>query len=395
MMKTIHRLLSLIACLVLLYIGVTGTLIQVLDLSVLLRHAPETNETMQSINEGRFGNPPYAIVTRADFGPATLPAGLDYGKAFTTVVQAAHQQKPDAKPDFVELRNVGGATVGQLQFGKEVLAFDAATGAPVKAVSLTSAKPPKSLRQTIKQWHRFWGPDYFSHRDKPGVYFEFGFGLVLWAMIISGLVMYWNLWSARAKMDRKQLFWSAGGIWRTLHRVVSLASAVLLIAVAASGTWIGFESSYHTFQGRPQRVKPALLSDSDVVKMSAQTLAVMRRTEPQTPIKVLRVREYAGYRQGVVVTGGATTEQRVFDLATGRSLSLKEPRYPSSGFPLGIQTHEDVKHFHGGFMFGLPARFLDLLAGLSLIFLSVSGATMYLQLWLKRRKNGRGAFVWL
>jgi len=37
---------------------------------------------------------------------------------------------------------------------------------------------------------------------------------------------------------------------------------------------------------------------------------------------------------------------------------------------------------------------MNLLAGLSLLFLSVSGLTVYFDMWLKRRKSGRNSLVW-
>jgi uncharacterized iron-regulated membrane protein len=101
-------------------------------------------------------------------------------------------------------------------------------------------------------------------------------------------------------------------------------------------------------------------------------------------------------KQGVVITGGGESRQLVFNSDTGKAASLTEPGYPhNSGFPFGLQMHEDIKHFHSGFLFGLPARFMSLFAGLALVYLGVSGLVMYFQMWLKRRAGGRGALVWM
>jgi uncharacterized iron-regulated membrane protein len=139
----------------------------------------------------------------------------------------------------------------------------------------------------------------------------------------------------------------------------------------------------------------APLDDAEAARMMASTLTAFRRLEPETPIKVLRVRIYGPMKQGVVITGGGETRQLVFNTETGKTTTLTEPGYPSSGFPLGVQVHEDVKHFHSGHMFGLPARAMNLFAGLSLIFLSVSGLVMYADLWLRRRKLGRNGLFWV
>jgi hypothetical protein len=37
---------------------------------------------------------------------------------------------------------------------------------------------------------------------------------------------------------------------------------------------------------------------------------------------------------------------------------------------------------------------MDLFAGLSIVYLSVSGAVMYLTMWSKRRRAGRVALIW-
>jgi len=185
-----------------------------------------------------------------------------------------------------------------------------------------------------------------------------------------------------------------GGRLRGYHRAISVIAAVLLIGVAFSGTWLGFESSWHTFARPPPPTVTPELSDADVLDMAGATLNALHLAEPAVRIKVLRVRHYGGMRQGVVITDEPVTRQLVFNTATGKEVSLTEPGYPSSGFPFGLQMHEEVKHLHSGYLFGSWARVLDLLAGLGLIFLSISGLIMYLEMWNKRRIAGRGQFIW-
>src|SRR5208337_3970397 len=108
----------------------------------------------------------------------------------------------------------------------------------------------------------------------------------------------------------------------------------------------------------------APLRDAEVQQMAGATLAALRQTAPDTPIKVLRLRVFGAMKQGVVITGGATARQLVFNADTGSAVSLSEPGYPNSGFPFGVQVHESIKHFHSGQLLGLSARWLDLLAGL-------------------------------
>ncbi len=268
-MRTVHRVLSLIACLFLLYIGVTGTLIQTLDLTALLTGKPESDPTMQSINEGRFGNGFYSAVTRADWSSASLPANVDVARGFSLALTHFHEVRPDMTPAFVELRMVDGRVVGQVAYADpgappdprrmgtpvSALAFDIATGRQVAPIDVRGAYPAPSLRQTLKQWHRFWGPNFFGLRDVPGVYIELLCGLAMSALIVTGLVMYFRLLKQRRKIKRPGMFWMTSDRWRSLHRGVSVAASVLLILVAFSGTWIGFESAYATFNRHRPRPK--------------------------------------------------------------------------------------------------------------------------------------------
>lgn len=390
-MRTLHRLCAILAVTLMFYLGATGTLMQTLDLRALLTHAPASDPTMQSIREGMYGQGNFQVITVGDFTAANLPQDLDYGQALGTVLQALHKQSPDSAPRFVELRVADGVTIGQLRVDNSIGAFNAQTGAEVAGTDIKPTPPPPSLRQTTKEIHRFWIRGEF-----PGVWVELVCGVALWVLLISGLVMYFQLLRARWKLRRRQLFWRAGGWWRSLHRAVSVVAAVFLLAIAFSGTWLAFESVFHSLVSRgPTAEASAPLSDGEVQQMATAALAALRRLEPQTPIKVLRLRVFGQMKQGVAITGGEETRQLVFNTDTGQPVSLHEPGYPRTGFPFGIQMHEDIKHFHSGQLFGLTARWMDLFAGMSLIFLSVSGLTMYLELWGRRRKTNRRSFFWL
>jgi uncharacterized iron-regulated membrane protein len=98
--------------------------------------------------------------------------------------------------------------------------------------------------------------------------------------------------------------------------------------------------------------------------------------------------------QGVIITGGNDTRQVIFDASTGRRASMTEPGYPYTGFPFGWEEHEFMKKIHRGDALGIPGRMLDVFAGSSLVFLSVSGLCMYLDLRRRRRRAGRSGIFW-
>jgi uncharacterized iron-regulated membrane protein len=415
--RTIHRIGAVLVVALTLWLGTTGTAMQLIDLHAIFTHAPPTDPTEVSMAEGMYGPANYAVIQLSDFSAPALPKGLDIKQAMGTVLQGAHESGPGGPTSWIELRVADGMPIGQVMSGTKLQAFDAQTGQPVTAVPPQSipqgARLPPSMRQKLKTLHRFW-----NRGDTPGVYFEFLAGLVLWTLLITGLVMYFRLLSARARIGRRQLFWLTGGVWRGLHRAISVLAAVFLICIAFSGTWIGFESSWNALrrvggppppaavagQGQPGQPRPGggggrrnpivPLTDTDVQSMTAITLNSMQRLHPDTPIKAIRLRTYGKMKQGVVIAGGEKTDQLVFNAEDGQPASLTEAGYPPSGFPFGVQVHENIKHFHSGDMFGVPARLMNLFAGLSLLFLSISGLTMYFQMWLKRQQSGRGAFFW-
>lgn len=129
--------------------------------------------------------------------------------------------------------------------------------------------------------------------------------------------------------------------------------------------------------------------------MMQVTLDSERSDKPNVPIKVVRLRIYAGMPQGVVVTGGDTTKQMVFNASTGRAVSETEPGYPPTGFPFGWQAHQTAKDVHRGGIVGLTGRFMDLFAGLSMFYLSASGIWIYCDLWKRRKEAGKSKLVWV
>jgi uncharacterized iron-regulated membrane protein len=129
--------------------------------------------------------------------------------------------------------------------------------------------------------------------------------------------------------------------------------------------------------------------------MLATILAAHHTSLASQPVKALRLRIYGGMSQGVIIAGlGDDTRQAVLNAVTGRVASETEPGYPETGFPFGWQAHQIAKQVHRGDYFGLTGRWMDLFAGLSIVYLSVSGAVMYLTMWSKRRRAGRVALIW-
>ena len=65
-MRKVHRFLAVFAMFFGLYVGTTGTLIQLIDLKTLLSHAPASDPNLQSIREGYDGPPNFQVLGEGD-----------------------------------------------------------------------------------------------------------------------------------------------------------------------------------------------------------------------------------------------------------------------------------------------------------------------------------------
>lgn len=200
--------------------------------------------------------------------------------------------------------------------------------------------------------------------------------------------------AARARMHRSGLYWFAGGWWRSLHRLFAATAAAFLVVVVFSGTIEAINSGGTAiYRIVHNGLRPGLtadvfspLADSELIPMLHTTLTALRSVSPATPVKVVRLRDFAGMPQGIVVTGEADTRQFAFNAATGQRARFQGPGYPETGMTLGWQWHQTFKRIHRGDVIGLTGRWMSLFTGLSLLFLSVSGAVMYFDLRKRRRK---------
>jgi len=231
----------------------------------------------------------------------------------------------------------------------------------------------------------------------------------LFAMIVTGLILYFQLLRQRGRAGLKGLFWSDGGWWRSLHRGISVVAAIFILVVSASGTLLaldafglGLYQITHKDAGKYARFPPGAvddfsspLADDKLPAMLQTTLSAGQRTAGAAPIKVVRLRYFNGIPQGILIAGdGDNTAQLVFNADTGKPMSITEPGYPKTHYHLGWKEHEIVKEIHRGDFFGLPGRLMDLFAGLSIIYLSISGGVMYVGLWRRRRRGGSTALFW-
>lgn len=202
-------------------------------------------------------------------------------------------------------------------------------------------------------------------------------------------------------------------IMRRLHRWISVVAAAFVLYVAVTGFVMAFDNVWGSVymathgltlpsgNGGPPPALVKMFADDGVVReaellpMLRTTLAALSKGDANSDSpRVVRLRNYGGMAQGVVVTGDEVAEQLVFNATTGRSAGLYEAGYPRTPMPFQWGAHETWKRLHRGDYFGLTGRWMDLLSGLAILFLTISGIVMYLQIRRARVRTGRRGVFW-
>lgn len=395
-LRWIHRMVTVPIVLFTLFLAVTGIIIQVIDLDVILTHAPADNVNVRSMREAFDGPGAYQVRHTQDYLAPALPGGFDYGAALARALPALRGAAAGGPFTYLDFRVSAGRPVAVAGVGQGHIAVDAASAAVIARSNRdeVESQSPDSQRNSWKHLHRMT---------------SFGDGALiinvlvsagLLTLIVTGLWIYVTLAKQRRKIKKPILYWSAGGTWRALHRTVSLFAAAWLVVVTLSGAWLAVESlglaiTMHLHAPVPRTTPPPPLTDSELPAMLKVTLAAASRDAPGEAVKVLRLRHYGPYAQGVVVTAGdETSRQLVYNAADGEGMSESEPGYPSVPFPFGWQAHQTAKSIHRGDWFGMTGRWADVLAGLTMAYLSLSGIVMYATMWRKRAEGGRKALFW-
>lgn len=401
--RPLHRAIATLIMGLAGYFAVTGLMVQAVDIGSIVRHAPADSPGMMAIRESIDGTPNFAVIRTSDYSAPALPARFPFAATSLHALALARRETSSNAPlRFVEWRVIDHRPIWQGQFGTRIVRVDPAAGTAEIVPPPVPPKPARSWHATLKSWHRL------SALGDRMLWINALVGIGLMLMIASGLRLYFQLLSARHRMERRGAFWRNGGWLRSLHRSTAIVAAVPLLVVSITGTLLSFDSlafgiyrSLHRSELVGGFAPPGMVDDesspmsaSELPGTLTTTLNAFRRDHPATPIKVLRLRYFAGMPQGVVITGGGKVQQLVYNSRSGRRVGMSGPNYPFAGFPLGWQLHETVKRIHRGDILGLPGRLLDVAAGISLAFLSTSGLLMYLDLLRRRRKAGRKGLFW-
>jgi uncharacterized iron-regulated membrane protein len=311
----------------------------------------------------------------------------------------------------VDLRMVGDTA--RLEFAEAsgerdtMRRFYAETAAPMTqqvADGDTGARPPDNVikRTTLKAWHRG------NIIGMPGQVLGLLVGLSLIVLVVTGVVLYFKLWAARRKAGRPEFFWSAKeSLWRRLHRWIAIVAAAFIFNIAVSGSILAYgEIQLNIFLQHhigaapyPRPTPMPTVSEAplphDVNAMLQTTYRAGRVYSPNGRITALQLVVRNGIPKGLVTLGGIRPRILAFDARGGAEIS----DWSTGGVQVGqgyfADWHQALKRFHRGDILGsFAARYVDLAAGLALLYLVVSSFFIYFDMKKRRRQTGRTNWFW-
>ena len=392
-MRSLHRWTMTFALILLGYLAITGLLLQSSDvISLLTNNATE----IDSIRDGSAGPPGYIGMNPPEAEATPLPAG-----SADAMLRKALSATPNLALSAIELRRLGTtsqAVITTAATPPQSITIDTDTGrivasGPAAGPGIPGGSP--SRHDSIKTWHRG------NIIGTPGVALNVLTSLLLALLVITGVAMYLQMLFQRSKAGLSGFFWPSGDVWRRLHRLVAILASLFLLTMSVSGFLIGFDELMLSLSGGPRMMAPQAEAASPAIARAklasalAETEQLAAATQPGQVLLSIKLRTDAGHLQGIIWTDGVIPQPALFDLAASREITSPSAGQPSNR-PLGLpwKWHQIAKRIHRGDIIGLSGRAMDLLTGLSLLFLVISGGKMYLNLWLGRRQLRRSGLFW-
>lgn len=182
---------------------------------------------------------------------------------------------------------------------------------------------------------------------------------------------------------------------RQAHRWGSTAAGAFLLVIAATGVALQVEELTESGErrGPPAQSAAAVIEAPETVISSALTR--LRAAEPGARITSVAIGG-AGDAHHVIVTLAGEDEARAINVETSEVTESERsaPKNPPSGPSTEFNVMRTIKQIHTGEIAGPFGVVLGLAFGLTLLFLSVSGLWMWVQMLSARAKLGRAGWFW-
>jgi uncharacterized iron-regulated membrane protein len=135
-----------------------------------------------------------------------------------------------------------------------------------------------------------------------------------------------------------------------------------------------------------------LPADADAQKMLETTRAAARQVVPTDRIKWVELRMDGSVPVGIVAFAGAQPQQLKFNALTGSAMgTVPDANLFERGPP---SAHDLVKNLHRGNVIGPVGAWVDLVVGLALLFMVISGLSVYFKMLGSRIASGRNSWFW-
>jgi hypothetical protein len=161
---------------------------------------------------------------------------------------------------------------------------------------------------------------------------------------------------------------------RKFHRWISTAAMVLLLYVSVTGLLLALDGVTVPDFGPPGGSGPATpMQSADIERWVSDAANKAIRDYEGTISAIVQLRAPNGAPAAAVYFNGAT-------------------QTPHAAWR--VRMHDLLQHLHRGSILGIPGQVMDVLTGLSLAVLSITGIVMYVQMLRRRRGQGRSDLFW-
>lgn len=197
---------------------------------------------------------------------------------------------------------------------------------------------------------------------------------------------------------------------RRIHRWVSLPFSLFMLFMGITGTLLALDdmTSPKIFQRRgaePMPWPPAMEQGTAVIPIDQMgplldSTARLLSVDTEHPIVAVKLfMQGPNARAEVTRPGGGPAQ--VFDVATGQPVadSSSPATHGEANGPAGVPAWRLelggwLEYLHRGAFASWPGVIIVLLTGIALTFLSITGLMVYVDMFGRRRKNGRSELFW-
>ncbi len=393
--RRLHRGMITIFLPLIFYVVISGLVIAIYDV-----HDPHQAWAILGGGPGARTTDDAAAATAVP-PPTTLATGID--KAL-----AASRDMPVASVDYrmtgviprLELAEKSGRRSTELR-------FYAATGEPMTPL-VADGDPFRPRPAYVGRMNRIKSFHTGEAWGLPAQFLSLLTGGAVIIIALSGATLYVRTWQARRAAGKNQFFWKAReDWWRRLHRTVAILAALFVLNKAVTGTILAWGeiqvnlAVFHHLLPVPYAMPTPLppVSDGrltgDIVRALQTSFDAARKAAPDAPIVAVELVNRGGESRGLVTLGGAKPRILAFNMESGAPVHDPAERGVEVGNGHFADWHQVVKRMHRGDIVGsFDGRYFDIFFSVALLYLAMSGAVLYGQMLLGRRRAGRPGLFW-